>query len=39
LGNLNSEAVSESFIRWFAQVPASDPPQALSSNNQPFKRK
>ena len=36
---MNLEAVSEFSIRWFAEVPASDPLQALNSNKQPFKRK
>jgi len=39
LGNVNSEAVSKSFIQWFSAVPASDPLQTLSLKNQPFKRK
>jgi len=36
---VNLKDVSESLIRWSKKVPASDSLQAISSNNQPFKRK
>ena len=39
IDNVSLETVSEFSIRWLAEVPPSDPLQALSSNNQPFKRK
>jgi len=38
-GKVNCVAVSEPTIRWFAEVPASDPLQTLSSNNQLFQEK
>jgi hypothetical protein len=36
---VNLKDVSESLIRWSKKVPALDSLQAISSNNQPFKRK
>jgi hypothetical protein len=38
-GKVNGVAVSEPAVRWFAEVPASDPLHALSSNDQPFQDK